>query len=118
MSSSLTYIERVLINIFNFSARRSTSPIQQERLRKSLEKLEQYAKIQEESQDIRSAERKEQLKKWMAEKRAEKMEEYKKHIQDLREHEHKPFKPSPDTYKVFISSFIYCNIVIICNNLM
>jgi hypothetical protein len=46
------------------------------------------------------------------------MEEYKKHIQDLREHEHKPFKPSPDTYKVFISSFIYCNIVIICNNLM
>jgi hypothetical protein len=54
----------------------------------------------------------------MAEKRAEKMEEYKKHIQDLREHEHKPFKPSPDTYKVFISSFIYCNIVIICNNLM
>lgn len=50
--------------------------------------------------DDRSAERKEELRRWMAEKRAEKMEEYKRHLHDLREHEHKPFKALPDTFKV------------------
>lgn len=90
---------KFLADKIKYSARSTQSSMQKERLRKSLEKLEQYAEIKEQEQDDRSAEKKEELRKWMAGKRAEKMDEYKKHIQELREHEHKPFKPSPDTYK-------------------
>ncbi|XP_052090443.1 uncharacterized protein LOC127727068 isoform X2 [Mytilus californianus] len=90
---------KFLVHQMKHSARRAESPAQQERMRKSLQKLEEYAKAKEEYPDERSAEKKEEIRRWMADKRAQKMEEYRKHLQDLREHEVKPFKPSQDTHK-------------------
>ncbi|VDI06207.1 Hypothetical predicted protein [Mytilus galloprovincialis] len=90
---------KFFVNQMKHSARRAESPAQQERMRKSLQKLEEYAKTKEEYPDERSAEKKEEIRRWMADKRAQKMEEYRKHLHDLREHEVKPFKPSQDTHK-------------------
>ncbi|XP_063430132.1 uncharacterized protein LOC134712479 isoform X1 [Mytilus trossulus] len=90
---------KFFVNQMKHSARRAESPAQQERIRRSLQKLEEYAKTKEEYPDERSAEKKEEIRRWMADKRAQKMEEYRKHLHDLREHEVKPFKPSQDTHK-------------------
>lgn len=92
------------VSFFNcfFSARADHTEEERERIRHSLEILEKMSKAPDSKEEQqRREEEKEQLRAWMMEKRHQRMEEYKKHMTDLREHERRPFKPnSTSKFKV------------------
>ena len=96
------------VSFFNcfFSARADHTEEERERIRHSLEILEKMSKAPDsKEEEQRREEEKEQLRAWMMEKRHQRMEEYKKHMTDLREHERRPFKP--DTTSKFKVTHIH-----------
>ncbi|XP_021376995.1 uncharacterized protein LOC110465482 isoform X2 [Mizuhopecten yessoensis] len=78
------------------SVRSGRSP-DRELLQKSLELLEKMGVKAKPGKEEDDDERKEEIRTWMKDKRSARQEDYLRKLAELREHEHKPFKPGHDT---------------------